>query len=50
VGHVPEANGGADESTAVMVVTSQHEVPQDVLREILAAGDFLDARAVALRE
>jgi len=50
VGHVPEGNGGEDLATAVMVVTSQHEVPQDVLREILAGGDFLDARAVALRE
>ena len=51
VGHFPDGNGhGGDESIAVMVVTSHHEVPQDVLSEILGSGDFLDARAVALRE
>jgi D-3-phosphoglycerate dehydrogenase len=52
VGHVPDGDGEAtgDASTAVMVVTSHQQVPQDVLRDVLTTGDFLDARAVALRE
>jgi D-3-phosphoglycerate dehydrogenase / 2-oxoglutarate reductase len=49
VGHQP--GGNDDETTvAVMVVTCRSAVPQDVLREILAGGEFLDAGAVALRE
>ncbi|MGZ6642710.1 MAG: phosphoglycerate dehydrogenase, partial [Solirubrobacteraceae bacterium] len=45
VGHVPE---NADESLAVMVVTADQPVPQEVVDELVASADFLSGRAVNL--
>jgi D-3-phosphoglycerate dehydrogenase len=46
VGHVPE---DGDEGLAVMVVTTDHPVPQQVVDEIVAFDGFVSGRAVALR-
>src|SRR3712207_5785721 len=46
VGHVPEE--GAEEGVAVMVVTADRAVPQEVVDQIAALDGFLDGRAVAL--
>jgi D-3-phosphoglycerate dehydrogenase len=47
VGHVPQDgnNGGA----AVMVLTTDNPVPQEVIDEILATEGFFEGRSVALR-
>jgi D-3-phosphoglycerate dehydrogenase len=47
VGYVPEGDD-ADEGVAVMVVTSDRPVPQEVVDEIVGLDGFLDGRAVAL--
>lgn len=46
VGYAPEE--GAEEGVAVMVVTTDRAVPQDVVDEIVALDGFLAGRAVAL--
>jgi D-3-phosphoglycerate dehydrogenase len=48
VGHQPDDAGDGAGTVAVMVVTSHTPIPQDVLRDVLGGGEFLDARAVAL--
>jgi D-3-phosphoglycerate dehydrogenase / 2-oxoglutarate reductase len=48
VGHQPDGEGDGAANVAVMIITSHMPIPQDVLREILAGGEFLDARAVSL--
>ena len=45
VGHVPD---DGDEGVAVMVVTTDQAVGQDVIDAILATEGFLDGRAVSL--
>jgi D-3-phosphoglycerate dehydrogenase len=50
VGHTPDGADSGDPPVAVMIITSHTVIPQTVLREVLDGGDFLDARAVALRE
>ena len=45
VGHVPDEENGA---TAVMVVTTTTPVPQEVVDEIVSAGNYLAGRAVTL--
>jgi D-3-phosphoglycerate dehydrogenase len=47
VGYVPEGDD-ADEGVAVMVVTTDRPVPQEVVDEIVGLDGFLDGRAVAL--
>jgi D-3-phosphoglycerate dehydrogenase / 2-oxoglutarate reductase len=46
VGHAPEDD--AEQGVAVMVVTADRPVPQDVVDEIVALDGFLAGRAVAL--
>jgi D-3-phosphoglycerate dehydrogenase len=46
VGYEPE--DADDDGCAVMVVTTDRPVPQDVVDSILALDDFVDGRAVAL--
>jgi D-3-phosphoglycerate dehydrogenase len=40
--------GDADADLAVMVVTSDAPVPQDLVDRIVASDDFVDGRAVTL--
>jgi D-3-phosphoglycerate dehydrogenase len=47
VGYVPEGED-TGENVAVMVVTTDRAVPQEVVDEIVALDGFLDGRAVAL--
>jgi len=46
VGHVPDGDGA--EGLAVMVVTTDEPVPQEVVEEIVGSDGFLAGRAVAL--
>ena len=45
VGRQPD---GADESEAVMVVTADSKVPQDVVDAIVASDGFIAGRSVSL--
>jgi D-3-phosphoglycerate dehydrogenase len=46
VGHSPDGREGADGPLAAMVVTTDAQVPADVLAEILASEDFVGGWAV----
>jgi D-3-phosphoglycerate dehydrogenase len=46
VGHLPD--DATDDGYAVMVVTADQAVPQAVLDELLAAEEFIEAKAVSL--
>jgi D-3-phosphoglycerate dehydrogenase len=46
VGHVPEDGGTAGD--AVMVLTTDKPVPQEVLEQILSTEGFYEGRSVAL--
>jgi hypothetical protein len=46
VGHLPTNDVG--QRPAVMIVTTDLQVPQALLDEITAGDEFLDARTVAL--
>jgi D-3-phosphoglycerate dehydrogenase len=50
VGHVPDDDGTPARSggEAVMVLTTEEPVPQDVVSAICRAGGFLEGRAVSL--
>jgi D-3-phosphoglycerate dehydrogenase len=47
VGHHPDDNGD-DDGLAVMVVTTDQQVPQALIDELVSADDFVDGRAIAL--
>ena len=46
VGYEPEDS--SDDGCAVMVVTTDRPVPQDVVDRLVGSEDFVDGRAVAL--
>ncbi|HEX2087282.1 MAG TPA: ACT domain-containing protein, partial [Solirubrobacteraceae bacterium] len=46
VGYEPE--DAADDGCAVMVVTTDGPVPQEVVERLVSSDDFVDGRAVAL--
>jgi D-3-phosphoglycerate dehydrogenase len=50
VGHVPDddGTGAGNGGEAVMVLTTEEPVPQDVVDAICGAGGFTDGRAVSL--
>ena len=48
VGHGPEEEPAADGPEAVMAVTTDQPVPQEVLDEIVAEDGFVAARFVSL--